>query len=122
VVHQDLPHGARGDGEEVSPVPGDQTRASELEVGLVHQGGGVERALAVLLSQRSPGETPEVVVHERNQALKCGRLAFVGGSEEPRHFADIELRIAHLWADVGKVNLPAGTGGPQGLAGPRPPS
>ena len=95
MVHQDLPHCAGGDGQEVRPVPGHQTDRAELEVGLVHEGGGIERALAILPSQLPLREPPEIVVHEGDEPLERGALPLVRGPQQPRDLADIELWIVH---------------------------
>ena len=59
------------------------------------QGGGVERPLDVLVAQLAPGEAAQVVVDEGEQSLDGVRLPLVGGPEEARDVADIELGITH---------------------------
>ena len=95
LVHQHLAHRARGDREEVGPVARGHRGAAELEVGLVDQGGGVERPLDVLVAELAPGEAAQVVVDEGEQPLDGVRLPLVGGPEEARDVADIELGITH---------------------------
>jgi hypothetical protein len=56
VVHQDLPHGSRGDGKEVdSVVVGLMSAVGELEVGLVNQGRGGERVAGPMSRELAVG-------------------------------------------------------------------
>ena len=67
VVHEDLPHRAGGDRQEVPAVVGRQLRlARELEVGLVHQRRGLERVVGPLPAQVALGDLAQVLVHLRH--------------------------------------------------------
>jgi len=53
----------------VGPVPRGQGSAAELEVRLVHEGGGVQGALAVLAAELPPGDAAKIVAHQRDEPL-----------------------------------------------------
>jgi hypothetical protein len=60
-----------------------------LEVGLVDEGGGVQRALAVLAPQLPPRKPAQILIHEGDEPLERGGLSLVRGPQEPCDFADI---------------------------------
>ena len=63
VLHQDLPHQLRGDAEEVGSIlPLDSRLVDELQIDLIDQGGGGQRVVGTLASQRAPGGSPEFTV------------------------------------------------------------
>ena len=95
VVHQHLPHRPGGDREEVGAVARGQGGAAELEVGLVHQRGGVERALHVLVAQLAPGQPAEVVVDQGQEPVECAGLSLVSREEEAGDFAGVECGVGH---------------------------
>ena len=95
MVHQDLPHGAGGHGEKVRPVGGGQGDPAELEVGLVHQGCGVQGPLAVLVAKLPPRQPAEIIIEERDEPLEGRRLSLTRAPQQPRNFAEVEPSTVH---------------------------
>ena len=93
--HAPPAHRAGGDREEVGPVARGEGRTAELEIGLVHQGGGVERPLHVFEAQLPPRQAAEVVVHQGQEAVQGVALSFPGGQEEAGNFAGVEGGFVH---------------------------
>mgnify|MGYP000119666982 CR=1 FL=1 len=79
VVDKDPPDRLGGDREEMGPVvPLSPLLVHEFEVGLVHQGGCLQRMIAAFLSHLQLGRSPQLLVHQRQQLLgglpvACGR-------------------------------------------------
>jgi hypothetical protein len=99
VLDEHLPHGPRGDGEEVPAVahveaPG----VGQLEVGLVHERRGGERvparAHASLAAELRAGDRAQVLVHERVDALQGVRVARVMRLQQGRHRPRLHLGVA----------------------------
>ena len=61
--------------------------AGELEVGLVHQRGGLQRVAAALAVELAVGDPAEVFVHQRDQPLQGAAVARLDGLEQPGDFA-----------------------------------
>ena len=84
-VDQDAPHGLGGRGEEVPaavPVPG-LLPAHQPEVGLVDQGGGLERLARLLLGQLLGRQLAQLVVDERQELLGGVRVALLDRVQHP---------------------------------------
>jgi hypothetical protein len=79
----------------VNPVVGRQGATAELEVGLVHQGSGAQRALAILLCQLPARESAQILVDQGDHALHRGGLPLTRGPQEPCDLAYIALETAH---------------------------
>ena len=60
----------------------------------MHQRGGIQTALDVLVPQLPPREAAKVLVHERNQPLQSRVLTLLRRPQEPSDFADVG-RIVH---------------------------
>ena len=75
MINQDLAHGAGRDSEKVGPISGGECSRAELEVGLMHQRGGVQGALAELVPQLQPGQPAQIVVDQGDQQLERGRVS-----------------------------------------------
>ena len=76
VIAQDVAHGFRGDGEEVRATLGRRLLLpNDLEIGLVHQRGGVQRDVTVPSATLLPGQAPQLVVDEREQSVQCLNVA-----------------------------------------------
>src|SRR5262249_32740181 len=76
VVHEDPPHRLRRDPEEVSPVlPVDAPLIDETEVGLVHEGGRLERVIGSLGPEVGGGEPPQLPVNEWQEPVEGARFA-----------------------------------------------
>ena len=80
-VHQHAPDGLGGDGEEVGAAfPDGLVLIHEAEVGLVHEGGGLEREILSLGAEVVLGDGAEFIVEngqeEIDRSLVSGRDAF----------------------------------------------
>ena len=90
VVHQDLPHGAGRDGQEVRAVGcGSGTAARKLEVRLVHQLGGAQRVARALQPQPAARHRPQLVVHQGQKPVESLALAGAGCRQQAGHLTDI---------------------------------
>jgi hypothetical protein len=68
VIHQNLPHGARGDAEEVGPVAVlESSLIRQPEVGLVDQARGAEGVTGALAPKGAMGDPARLLVDQRNQ-------------------------------------------------------
>ena len=75
VLHQNLPHQPRGDGNEVrSILQLDVRRSGEPHPRLVHERRGLQRVIPALLRHLPGGDAPQLVVHQRQQSVE-GSLA-----------------------------------------------
>ena len=63
-VDENLPHGLGGDAKEVAVI-GIGPVADEPKVGLVHQGGGVERVIGPFPGHLGRGQLAQLVVNQR---------------------------------------------------------
>src|SRR4051794_7275756 len=73
VLDQDAPHGLGRGGEEVAAaVPAGVLVSDESEVGLVDQGGRLERLAGLLVGQLLDRKLPELVVDQREQFGRPG--------------------------------------------------
>ena len=106
VIHQDLPHGPGGDRQKVGPVGCRHAAAGELEIGLVHQGRGLERQVGLLPGHLGDGELSQLLIDQRQQLF--GRLRILRRTriEDARHFIHGLANITRL-----KEDLPVGNGG-----------
>ena len=73
----------RGDVEMGRVVEGGVARADEPEVGLVHQGGRLQRVLGALPGHLALGRPAQLVVDERQQLLGGPWVALADGIEQP---------------------------------------
>jgi hypothetical protein len=89
VVDEDVPHGfGTGGVEVVSALPGALDRpADEAEVGLVDQGGGLERLARRLVGQAVGGELAQLVVDQRQELLRGRGVAPLDGRQDSRDLA-----------------------------------
>src|SRR5262249_28798499 len=81
--------GVGGGGEEVAaavPVPG-RLRVHEPEVGLVHQGGGLERLAGLLPGQAMGRQLAQLLIDQRQELLRRVRVALLDGPQDARHLA-----------------------------------
>src|SRR5262249_43632476 len=87
-VDQDAPHGLGRRRKEVSPAVPDPVRvaADQPQVGLMHQGRGLERLTRRLAGQLLSSQAAQLVVDQREQ--RAGRLPLppVVGFEDTRDF------------------------------------
>ena len=84
-VDQHLAHGARRDGQEVAAVAHvEPALLGELEVGLVHEAGGVERLAGAVAPEVAVGDAPELVVDERHEAVESAGLAVAHRLQQER--------------------------------------
>ena len=83
VLDEDAAHGLGRGGEEVAAaVPAAVgVAADQPQVGLVDQGGGLERLPGLLLRQPPGGQPAELVVDQRQQALGGLGVALLHGRE-----------------------------------------
>ena len=87
MVHQDAPHHLRGDGEELAPVlPGGRALAEQAEVGLVHEGRGLQRVARPLATQAVRRPPPQLLVDQRKEAVAGGDVPLAPGLQQLRHF------------------------------------
>ena len=83
-VDEDLPHGLGGDVEEVTVI-GIGPVADEPEVGLVHQGGGVERVIGAFPRQLRRGQPAQLVIDQRQELLGRPGVAVLDSGKDPGH-------------------------------------
>ena len=85
VIAQDVAHGFRGDGEEVRATLGWRLiLPNDLEIGLVHQRGGVEREVPMPPATLLPGKAPKLVVDEWEQDIQRVTVATFDGVQQFR--------------------------------------
>src|SRR5262249_2561360 len=84
VLDEDAAHGLGGGGEEVAaPLPvRPRARADQPQVGLVDQGGRLQRLARLLLSQALGGEAAQLVVDQRQQLGGGVRIALLDGGQD----------------------------------------
>jgi hypothetical protein len=70
MVDQDLPHRAGGYPEEMGPVFGADRTARELEIGLVYEGGRLERVPLHFPPEDPVGGLPKLVVYKGKEAVQ----------------------------------------------------
>jgi hypothetical protein len=105
VVNEHVPDGLGRGGEEMCPVPPFHlVLADEPQIGLVHQGGGLERQGARLAAQVALGQGAELVVDERQQAVYGRGIAAAGTLQNLR---DVHLFQAHTPESAGEKNKSA---------------
>ena len=87
VLDEDATHRLGRRGEEVAAAipPLGLLAIDEPEVGLVDQGGGLERLPRLLLGEPLLGEPPELAVDERQELLGRPRVALLDGREDAGH-------------------------------------
>jgi hypothetical protein len=72
LVHEDSAHQVGGNPEEVRPVlPLDRVLIDKLDVGLVHERGGLQRVVGALAREISSRQGPQFCVDQRNEAVEC---------------------------------------------------
>lgn len=104
-VHQQVPHNAGGEGEEVAPIGERRGRAlHEPQIGLVDQAGGVQRVLLGLGPEPLPGDGAEPVVDERDQAVERLGVARLPPVQE---VGDLRGRRGHTLRDYRPDGGPA---------------
>src|SRR5262249_21188977 len=90
-VDEDAAHGLGGGSEEMPaavPVPF-LVVPDQAQVGLVNQGGGLERLSRLLVGQLLGGELAQLVVDQR-QELLCGRgVALLDGGQDAGDFTHV---------------------------------
>src|SRR5262249_38523805 len=85
-VDEDAPHGLGRGGEEVAAaLPARVVRPHEPEIGLVDQGGGLERLARLLLRQPPDGEPPQLVLDQGQELLSRLLVATLDGREDAGH-------------------------------------
>jgi len=86
VVDEDVPHGlGTGGVEVVAALPGAlDIPADEAEVGIVDEGGGLERLARRLVGQALGGELPQLVVDERQELAGGAGVAMREGVQDLR--------------------------------------
>ena len=68
MVHQHLPHHPRRQAEELGPIaPVDLRLVHKPQIGLVHEGGGLEAVIRPLATQIRRGQSAKLVVDVREQ-------------------------------------------------------
>jgi hypothetical protein len=83
VIHEDVPHGPGGDGEEVpAALPHPFRPAGEAQVGLVHEGRRLERARGRLTAHRVLGQPVKLGVEIADQ-LVPGSEVLTGWVPDP---------------------------------------
>jgi hypothetical protein len=71
VIHQDMPHQPRGHAQELRPVlPVHLRLVHQLEIGLVHQRGGLQGVALPLHPHVAVGDAPQFPFHLREQPLQ----------------------------------------------------
>ena len=78
VIDQNAAHQLRGDPEKVRPIlPLHVPLVDQLEVGLVHERGALERVIGALAREIPAGNRPELPVDERHQPFERLRAAIL---------------------------------------------
>ena len=76
VVDEDPTHDVGGGAEEVGAVlPLHSALIDQLQVGLVHEGGGRERVIGSFLAQERPREPAQIIVDDRRELVERGVIA-----------------------------------------------
>ena len=88
VLHENLPHGATGNGQEMSSIVIRDVRAGKLRVGFMHQLGGAERVARNFVAQLEARERPELIVDESEEVVEGCRIA-----RAPRRQKARDLRL-----------------------------
>src|SRR5580765_1818530 len=113
LVDQNTAHHLRGDAEELSAVlPDRSVLIDESQVGFVNQRGWLEGMVWALMAKVLGGPPPKFLVHERDQRVTRGDVAFAPGAEQ---FGHVEIGRTH-GCRRGHVRWPAGSS--QGKDGP----
>ena len=87
VIGEDLPHGSRGDGEEVVPTaPCGVGPVDHLEERFVDQGRRLERVIHGLVAEVSVRDPPKLFVDERKQLIDGSLVSITDAKEETRRF------------------------------------
>jgi hypothetical protein len=82
-VHQDLAHGHARHGQEVSPVlPGGAGLIHQPEIGLVHQGRGVERLPRTKAAELPAGHGAQLVIDQTHQPVHRARVPLADSCQE----------------------------------------
>ena len=114
-IDQDAAHCLGGRCEEMfAAIPGPVLFPShEPEVGLINQGGRLERLARLLLGQLSGSQLPQLVIDQRQQVLRGGRIACLTAGEdtgdfghrttlvEQKHVRNFKYTLAHV-AELGR--------------------
>ncbi len=67
MVHQKMPHQLGRNAKKVRPVLPQRWRLlNQTKIGLVHKRGTLQRVIGALAAKMSAGDTPQLVVNERN--------------------------------------------------------
>jgi hypothetical protein len=83
-VDKDLAHRFGGDAEEVAVV-GIRLVADEPKVGLMHQGGGVERVIGPFPGHLHRGQPAQLVVNQRQELLGRPNVAVLDSRKDTGH-------------------------------------
>ena len=87
---QNSPHGLGRSGKEMAAAVeagrGAVAGPEESQIGLVHEGRCLERVLAVLLGHFAAGQSPKLLIDERQQAARCLRIALLDGRKDDGDF------------------------------------
>jgi hypothetical protein len=86
MIHQNLPHEARRNREEVRAVlPPHAAQVDKAQVRFVDKGGRRQRVVGPLRAQSTPRDSTEVLIHNRHESAVRGPIAPAPRHEQPRH-------------------------------------
>ena len=113
MIHEDLPHGLSGNGQEMGPaLPIDARLTDEFQVGFVDQRGRLKSMVLSFPAQVPRGKDPQFGVDVRKQLL-CGmavpRFEFLQELRDPRRSARFHGRPTQQ-APRTPNTTPAGSG------------
>jgi len=92
VVHQNAPHHARGDGEEMGPVPPlDALLLYQAQIGFVHQGRTLQRVPMVLRCQVVARDDTQFVVDQGHEAVECAFVTLAPSDQQIRNTRQLPL-------------------------------
>ena len=96
MIHQNLPHQARGNREELRAVlPSHAAQVDEAQVRLVDEGGRSQRVVGPLRAQSPARDSTQILVHNSDEPAVRGPIALAPRHEHSRHIADV-TRHGHL--------------------------
>ena len=86
VIHQNLPHQARRNREELRAVlPSHAAQVDEAQVRLVDESGRSQRVVGPLRAQSPARDPTQILVHNGDQPAVRGSIALAPRHEQPRH-------------------------------------
>jgi hypothetical protein len=97
MIHEDAPHEARGDAEELVTVLPAGVLLAQPQVGLVDQVGGPQAMSRALVAQVAGGAAPQLRVDDRDQAITRRFITAAPRLEQPRDLAG-RRRPMREWA------------------------